>query len=258
VASIQLDQFNRPVSDSGTALNAEVNKQHNTPDGQSFGVQVKVGSQREVFQSGGSAQRVTNASAQLMELSSTGTTSPTSVLLDGTRTDPQTEARLRIIAPHLFADEATKRAAQEARAVELKAAEAAESERTSINTHPHPEVEEAHAAFAALPTQDAVSLLVAAQRGQTPTAAQLGRLADSWGVSQDAVAARIELLNVGIQGQFGALARSMGVDPDEAADYLRRTRPDTVMSVLQAHALRRDLMAWKPLLNEFKTYKGSH
>jgi hypothetical protein len=50
----------------------------------------------------------------------------------------------------------------------------------------------------------------------------------------------------------------MGLDPDEAADHLRRTMPDTVMSVLQAHVMRRDLMAWKPLLAKFKTYKGSH
>jgi hypothetical protein len=251
--SVQLGFDNKPV-----AGDIHDHVYPGTRPGNPNSIQTRVGPGRETFQSGGQAQRVTNASIQLQEPSSIGGTSPTSVLPDGTRTDPATEARLRVIAPHLFADEATKRAAQAAHEAEVKAQDAAEATRAEINTHPHPEVEEAHAAFASLPTQDAVSLLVAAQRGQAPTEAQLGRLADAWGVSKDAVPARIELLNVGVQGQFGALARSMGLDPDEAADHLRRTMPDTVMSVLQAHVMRRDLMAWKPLLAKFKTYKGSH
>ena len=58
------------------------------------------------------------------------------------------------------------------------------------------------------------------------------------------------------QAQFTILARSMNLDADKAADWIKEHRKDTAMAAAQAHGLRRDLLAWKPLLENYKAATG--
>ena len=106
MSSIQLDHAGRVHSLDGTVLNDQVNSSHPTPDtAGKYGVQVKVGAQRQTFQSGGPASQVTNASAQLMEPSRVGSSSPTVRLTDGRMVTPETAEVLRVQAPHLVPTE---------------------------------------------------------------------------------------------------------------------------------------------------------
>jgi hypothetical protein len=67
---------------------------------------------------------------------------------------------------------------------------------------------------------------------------------------------KINLVNRGVQAQFTIMAQSMGLDANKAADWLRDHRKDTSMAALQAHYLRRDLAAWKPLLADYQAATG--
>ena len=49
---------------------------------------------------------------------------------------------------------------------------------------------------------------------------------------------------------------SMGLNPDKAADWIKDHRKDTAMVAAQAHFMRRDLMAWKPLLADYQAPTG--
>ena len=190
-----------------------------------------------------------------------------SMLVGGMRTSPEAAAILARQAPQLIQGQATDDAeaqlsaqhARDAAAAQAAEAEAAreEASRVDLNKHPFPEVEEAHNAFATkVPTQDAIGLLITANQGQSPSGAQLNRIADAMGVDVGTAIDRLNLMSEGVRQQFAALARAEGVDPDAAADWLRKTKPDAVMSVVQAHTLRRDLLAWRPLIAEYKRFKG--
>jgi hypothetical protein len=48
----------------------------------------------------------------------------------------------------------------------------------------------------------------------------------------------------------------MNLDADKAADWIREHRRDTAMVAAQAHGLRRDLLAWKPLLEDYRMATG--
>jgi hypothetical protein len=67
---------------------------------------------------------------------------------------------------------------------------------------------------------------------------------------------KVNAISMGTQAQFTVLARSMGLDADRAADWIKANRRDTAMAVAQAHGLRRDLMAWKPLLQDYRAATG--
>ena len=67
---------------------------------------------------------------------------------------------------------------------------------------------------------------------------------------------RSTLVTQGVQAQFTVLAKSMGLDADKAADWLKDHRKDTAFAAAQAHFLRRDLMAWKPLLSDYQAATG--
>jgi hypothetical protein len=156
--------------------------------------------------------------------------------------------------------EPTPQERQEAAEVAAKAAEvaaeAAKAEQTDLNTHPHQEVEEAHASFASLPTQDAVNLLVKAHRGVAPTTADMHRIAESMNVTPDVAAERLRLMNLGVEAQFTILARGHGVDADAAADWIRTRRQSDALTAVRDHVLGRNLRAWEPLIAAYKASGG--
>jgi hypothetical protein len=191
-------------------------------------------------------------------------------LPDGTQTQVQVAERLGYIqrtaegyrnagetAP-VMPNPAETQAAQEAEAKAThEAAEAAMRERVELNTHPHPAIEEAHMSFARdVPTQDAINLLVKAHRGVQPTLADVNRVAESMGVSASVAADRLRALNTGIEGQFGAIARGHGVDPDKAADWMRQRRQSETLTALRDHVLTRNVRAWEPLIAAYKAAGG--
>ena len=67
---------------------------------------------------------------------------------------------------------------------------------------------------------------------------------------------KVNAISMATQAQFTVLARSMGLDADKAADWIREHRKDTAMVAAQAHGLRRDLMAWRPLLDDYRKATG--
>jgi hypothetical protein len=75
-------------------------------------------------------------------------------------------------------------------------------------------------------------------------------------VTPDVATNRLRALNTGIEGQFGAVARGLGVDPDKAADWMRQNRQSETLTALRGHALNRDVMAWVPLIQAYKAAGG--
>jgi hypothetical protein len=106
-----------------------------------------------------------------------------------------------------------------------------------------------------LPMNQSIGMLVAAQRATPLTGPQLDQVATSWGVTKSEAEARIGQINGAMVGQFSAMASLVGVDPAAASKWIAG-KPDTAMSVMQAHALRGDAKAWLPLLREFKRTQG--
>jgi hypothetical protein len=157
--------------------------------------------------------------------------------------------------------EATPAETQAAKKAEAKATEAAREaaakEEAEINRHPHAAIEEAHASFARdVPTQDAISLLVKAHRGQQPTEADINRIAEAMNVPANVAADRLRAMNTGIEGQFSALARAHGVNPDSAADWIRTRRSSDALTAVRDHVLGRNLRAWEPLIAAYKAAGG--
>ena|ERR1700733_2816529 len=98
--------------------------------------------------------------------------------------------------------------------------------------------------------------MVYAQKGEAPPASLLQNIARDMGEPLDSAIQKVNLVNQGVQAQFTVLAKSMGLDADKAADWLKDQRKDTSMAALQAHYMRRDLMAWKPLLDDYRAATG--
>ena len=58
---------------------------------------------------------------------------------------------------------------------------------------------------------------------------------------------------MGVQAQFQVMAKAQGLDPDQAADWIRTHRSDRVAAALQQHTLHRDVIgAWSRLLADVK------
>jgi hypothetical protein len=126
-----------------------------------------------------------------------------------------------------------------------------------LNTHPVPEIEAAHQAFTSkVPVQDQIALLVQLQATGSPNKATLHRISEAMGVSPEQAASRLEMVSFGLNQQYEAAARAVGVDPKAAGAWIGQHRRDTAMSVLQAHAMRRDVRAWLPLLRDAKAALG--
>jgi hypothetical protein len=150
--------------------------------------------------------------------------------------------------------EATGEAAAARAAEAAKASQEADQERASLNTHPVPEIEDAHAHFTTMvQTSDQIGALVQLQStGKLPPAV-LHRVAEQMGMQPERAVDSLNAMSMGIQAQFKTLARSRGMDPDQAADWLRTHRSQHLMSALQRHALHRDVVgAWDGLIGDFK------
>ena len=107
-----------------------------------------------------------------------------------------------------------------------------------------------------LPVQDATALIVKAYRGQSPTVADINKVAEAMNVSPTEAANRLRSLNEGISGQFGALARGLGVDADKAAEWIRTHRQSESLTALRHHAIGRNLQAWTPLIQAYRAAGG--
>jgi hypothetical protein len=175
------------------------------------------------------------------------------IQIGGLRTDAASAENLKVMAPELFEAPEVKQAAA------AKVADAAREEeisREELNRHPG-EIEGYHRHIASdVSPQSLISLMVYAQRGETPPASLISNIARDMGETVDNAVAKVNLVNQGVQAQFTVLARSMGLDADAAADWLRDHRRDTSMAALQAHYMRRDLQAWTPLLKDYAAATG--
>ena len=63
-------------------------------------------------------------------------------------------------------------------------------------------------------------------------------------------------MNIGVRSQFTALANSMGVNPDAAADWIRQHRSQEALSAVRGHVLGRDLRSWAPLIKAYQQSGG--
>ena len=104
--------------------------------------------------------------------------------------------------------------------------------------------------------QSIISLMVYTQRGEAPPADLLQNIARDMGEPLDSALDKVNAVNAGVQRQFTNLATAMGLDANKAADWLRDHRKDTSMAALQAHYLRRSVMSWKPLLDDYQASTG--
>jgi hypothetical protein len=148
----------------------------------------------------------------------------------------------------------------------VKAAEAAkeadnakdeEATREDLNRHPDDQIEAAHQHFVGeVSTQNQIALLVAAHRGEAPSSELLSRIASEMHEPLDRTIDKINAISMATQAQFTVLARSMGLDADKAADWIKDHRKDSAMAAAQAHGLRRDLLAWRPLLEDYRRATG--
>jgi hypothetical protein len=172
------------------------------------------------------------------------------VKIGGTETRPEVIETLKKIAPAMFEAPEAK-LAEAAKAVDDARAEAADRE--SLNRHPDDQIEAAHQHFVGeVSNQNQIALLVYAQRGEVPPAELLNKIADEMHVPLHEAIDKVNAISMATQAQFTVLARSMGLDADKASEWLKVNRRDTAMAAVQAHGLRRDLMAWKPLLEQYK------
>jgi hypothetical protein len=171
----------------------------------------------------------------------------------GTMVEPEVLENLKKMAPEAFEAPAAKQA--EAKA-EADTAKAEEISREELNRHPG-EIEGYHQHITGeVNPQNLIGLMVYAQKGEAPPASLLQNIARDMGEPLDSAIQKVNLVNQGVQAQFTVLAKSMGLDADKAADWLKDHRKDTSMAALQAHYMRRDLMAWKPLLDDYRAATG--
>ena len=147
------------------------------------------------------------------------------------------------------------KAAEQAKASD--AAREAEATREDLNRHPDDQIEAAHQHFVGeVSTQNQIALLVAAHRGEAPSSELLNRIASEMHEPLDRTIDKINAISMATQAQFTVLARSMGLDADKAADWIKDHRKDSAMAAAQAHGLRRDLLAWRPLLEDYRRATG--
>jgi hypothetical protein len=244
--SIQFGVNNEVISDD---IASHVNPANTLPDSQRGNHHIQIntsGFARYQQHDGVATQGNATTKVQLQQPT-------TRVAALGTMVEPEVLENLKKMAPEAFEAPATKQA--EAKA-EADTAKAEEISREELNRHPG-EIEGYHQHITGdVSQQSLISLMVYAQRGEAPPASLISNIARDMGETVDNAAAKINLVNQGVQAQFTILARSMKLDADKAADWLRDHRKDTSMAALQAHYLRRDLQAWKPLLEEYRAATG--
>jgi hypothetical protein len=237
-------------SQDGTVLNRAVNPNNILPDSQRQHVGVHVNSSDFAsFQQHGGAATHGSSTTHVQLHADTGL-----VKVAGYETTPEVAATLQKAAPELF--EAPEAKAAEA-AKTADTAKAEEIAREDLNRHPDDQIEAAHQHFnGEVSAQNRIALMVYGQRGEAPPEALLNRIAEEMHVPLHEAIDKINGIGAATGAQFTVLARSMGVDADKAADWIKANRRDTGMVAAQAHWLRRDLMAWKPLLSDYKAATG--
>jgi hypothetical protein len=167
---------------------------------------------------------------------------------------PEVAQTLTEAAPEMFEDPSVK--AQEA-AEAADEAKAEEISREDLNRHPDDQIEAAHQHFVGdVSTQNQIALLVAAHRGEAPSNELLNRIASEMHVPLHEAIDKVNAISMATQAQFTVLARSMNLDADKAADWIKEHRKDSAMAAAQAHGLRRDLLAWRPLLDGYRRATG--
>jgi hypothetical protein len=172
----------------------------------------------------------------------------------GTTVEPEVLENLKKMAPDAFLEPA----AQEAKAaLEADKTRSEEITREDLNRHPDDQIEAAHMLFThEVSQQNQIALMVYAHKGEAPSADLLKTIADEMHVPLHEAIDKVNAISMGTQAQFTVLARSMGLDADKAADWIKSHRRDTAMVAAQAHGLRRDLLAWKPLLEDYRRSTG--
>ena len=172
----------------------------------------------------------------------------------GTTVEPEVLENLKKMAPEAFEEPAAQQAKDKAVADEAKDEEVTREE---LNRHPVDEIEGYHMHINSdVSQQSIIGLMVYGQKGEAPAESLIQRIAQEMGETPDRAVAKVNAVTQGVQAQFTVLARSMGLDADKAADWLREHRKDTSMAAAQAHFMRRDLMAWKPLLADYRAATG--
>jgi hypothetical protein len=253
VASIQFDGNNNTmaVPDGNTFLNRSVQNPPAMSDGAkaNIGIATKVGG-LTTYNTGsgtGATHRVNTTQVQLR--------APTGLVkVAGFEVTPEVAQTLTEAAPEMFVDPSVK--AAEA-ALEADKARSEEATREDLNRHPDDQIEAAHQHFVGeVSQQNQIALMVYAHKGEAPSADLLKTIADEMHVPLHEAIDKVNAISMGTQAQFTVLARSMNLDADKAADWIREHRRDTAMVAAQAHGLRRDLLAWKPLLEDYRMATG--
>jgi hypothetical protein len=246
--SIQFGVNNEVISDD---IASHVIPANTLPDSQkpNIGIQVRTGG-LTTYNTGSDAPAQASSGTMRVQLQQ-----PTNrVAAFGTTVEPEVLENLRKMAPEAFEAPTAKQA--EAKA-EADTAKAEEISREDLNRHPDDQIEAAHQHFVGeTSTQNQIGLLVYAHRGEAPPADLINRIADEMHVPLHEAVDKINAISMATRAQFTVLARSMNLDADKAADWIKTNRRDSAMAVAQAHTLRRDLMAWKPLLEDYRRASG--
>jgi hypothetical protein len=176
------------------------------------------------------------------------------VKVNGFDVTPEVAATLTQAAPEAFLEPA----AQEAKAAkEADNAKDEEATRESLNRHADDNLEAYHQHLTGeVSQQNLIGLLVYGQRGETPPASLLQNIAREMGEPLDSAITKVNAVAGGVHRQFSNLATAMGLDPEKASGWLKEHRKDTSMAATQAHLMRRDVMAWKPLLDDYRKATG--
>jgi hypothetical protein len=99
-------------------------------------------------------------------------------------------------------------------------------------------------------------LLVYGQKGEAPSETLLQGIAREMGEPIGTAIDKVNAVAAGVHRQFTNLATAMGLNPESAAIWLKDHRKDSSMVATQAHFMRRDVMAWRPLLEEYQAASG--
>jgi hypothetical protein len=91
---------------------------------------------------------------------------------------------------------------------------------------------------------------------ESPSTSQLNKVAEAMGVDVSTAIDRLNTMNLGVRSQFTALANSMGVDPDAAANWIQRNRGQEALSAARGHILGRNLRSWAPLIKAYQQSGG--
>ena len=253
VASIQLNSDGTVHSNSGTTLNGQINPATALSDAakSNVGITTRTSSFASYNTGAGPAtQRVNVTQVQLHQ--------PTGLVkVLGHDVKPEVLETMKVTSPELFLEPEAKAAQEAAAALEADKVRSEEITREDLNRHPDDQIEAAHQHFVGeVSTQNQIALLVTAHRGEAPSSELLNRIASEMHVPLHEAIDKVNAINMATQAQFTVLARSMNLDANKAADWIKDHRKDSAMAAAQAHGLRRDLLAWGPLLEDYRRATG--